>query len=123
MPASASFLATREENNARLLGWASLPVISCIRPQREQQESAEQTPAGCAVCFAGEGAGVGASVTGPGLDSGNDRVTKVAETLGLAGPGSIWFHAPSARLATELPRDWVAFSPISGGILADVSKP
>lgn len=38
-----------------------------------------------------------------------------------AGPGHVWFHVPSARLVGELPTSWVAFSGVSGGILADVS--
>lgn len=37
-----------------------------------------------------------------------------------AGSGRVWFHIPSARLAKELPESWVAFSGVSGGILADV---
>ncbi|CAM9911722.1 unnamed protein product, partial [Scytosiphon promiscuus] len=36
-----------------------------------------------------------------------------------AGLNHGWFHVPSARLATELPKEWVAFADVSGGILAD----
>lgn len=39
-----------------------------------------------------------------------------------AGPNTVWFNVPSARLATELPEEWVAFADVSGGILADVSS-
>lgn len=39
-----------------------------------------------------------------------------------AGHGRVWFHAPSARLAVALPKDWVAVDEVSGGILADVSR-
>lgn len=37
------------------------------------------------------------------------------------GCGRLWFHVPSARLVADVPEDWVAFAPVSGGILADVS--
>ena len=37
------------------------------------------------------------------------------------GCSRLWFHVPSARLVVEVPEEWVAFAPVSGGILADVS--
>lgn len=52
---------------------------------------------------------------------GGGTATGASEVL-PAGPGHVWFHVPSARLVEELPTNWVAFSGVSGGILADVSR-
>lgn len=62
----------------------------------------------------------------PSLRVGEDEAERGATTTTesqrvlRAGRGHVWFHVPSARLATELPESWVAFSGVSGGILADV---
>lgn len=36
--------------------------------------------------------------------------------------GHVWYHAPSGQLLEDgLPQEWIEFSRIAGGILADVS--
>lgn len=58
-----------------------------------------------------------------GGGKGGEEEAAGEATVPHAIPGHVWFHAPSAKLVTELPENWVAFSHVSGGILADVSPP
>lgn len=60
----------------------------------------------------------------PGAREDQAEGGATAEWSGVlsAGSGHVWFHIPSARLVEELPTSWVAFSGVSGGILADVSR-
>lgn len=47
---------------------------------------------------------------------------RVDSDILAARPGYVWYHAPSGRLLENgLPQEWIEFSRISGGILADVS--
>lgn len=58
-------------------------------------------------------------VTPAARTEGGERVD--SDVL-AARPGHVWYHAPSGRLLEDgLPQEWIEFSRISGGILADVS--
>lgn len=101
------------ERNARLLGWVSLAL--------EQDHEAEMTETTETTMMTEKTKMDG---TPSKLRHGEGRPEGALSKKGpvvLADPGSIWFHAPSASFARELPKHWVAFSSVSGGILADVS--
>lgn len=65
--------------------------------------------------------GVKETLTGDEDERRGRTATKRETHVVLADPDQVWFHVPSARLVSELPEEWVAFTRISGGVLADVS--
>lgn len=105
------------ERNARLLGWVSLPIEQ--DHEAETTETTMMTEMIMVTEMTGMDGTPSKSRHGDGRPEG---AFSKKDPVVVADPGSIWFHAPSASLARALPKHWVAFSSVSGGILADVSR-